>query len=74
MTQPGTREAHTQFDSMGTCRTAHCHRCGAALGRVCTDGSHPNARMRHTLDRWVGELSQSIVSCGRCCALPPRPR
>jgi hypothetical protein len=74
MPQPATRVAHTRSDQMGTCRIVNCRRCGAPVGRVCTEELHPNARLRHTLDRWIGELSQSVELCGRCCALRARPR
>lgn len=72
MTQVDMAAGRVLPDEIGTCRTARCHRCGAALARVCADASPPNAWLRHTLDRWVGELSQADSLCGRCCELLPR--
>jgi len=58
----------------GFCRIARCPRCGEAIASVCTDQAHPDAHMRHTLDRWVGEIGRSSRTCQRCCAVAARRR
>ncbi len=70
--QPGIPMKYLVGKESGLCRIARCPRCGAPIAHVCTDEGLPNARLRHTLDRWVGEMARSSRTCPRCCAVAAR--